>query len=106
MKETRDAPLPRGANAIAIPAIVSDEIARAPSREDAPGEVADVQVLAVHRRPALPICAEDRATHRLGLGPHRERGAEVADQRSDDVALPLAVGRASAAPRFNRIAAA
>ena len=32
--------------------------------------------------------------HRLGIRPHRERGAQIPDKRRDDVALPASVGSA------------
>ena len=42
--------------------------------------------------PALPICAFSTMRDRVGVGPHRQRDAEVANHRRDDVAVPAAVG--------------
>ena len=50
-----------------------------------------MQILAVHRSARLAhLCVQDHA-HRLGSGPHRERHADVANHRSNDVARPAAV---------------
>ena len=65
-------------------------------RQDAPVEVADVQVAAVHRRAGLAHLRVEDHAHGRRLVAHRERRADVADDRPDDVALPRAV---VAAPR-------
>ena len=52
-------------------------------------EVADVQVPAVHRRTGLAHLRVQHHPHRLGVGAHRERRAEIADDRADDVASPV-----------------
>ena len=60
-------------------------------RQIAPAEVSDVEVLAFHRRPRLSHLRGKRESNGLGMRPHRQRGAEVADERRDDVALPRSV---------------
>ena len=50
-------------------------------RQDAPVEVADVQVAAVHRRPGLAHLRVQDHPHGLRLRPHRQRRADVADDR-------------------------
>ena len=70
----RDAPAPSRANAIAMPAIVSAPIASGAAAGRTPHvEVADVQVLAVHRRPGLAHLRREHHAHRL-----RRRGASRA----------------------------
>ena len=55
-------------------------------------EVADVKVLAVHRRAGLAhLRGQDQRARTRGVRAHRESRAEVADQRRDDVAAPRAV---------------
>jgi hypothetical protein len=66
-------------------------------RQDAPVEIADVQVLAVERRADFAHLGVEDHAHRIGLGPHRQRDAEIADDRTDDVAAPAAVGAAERA---------
>ncbi len=57
-----------------MPAMVRDPIAeRRRCRQDAPREIADVQVLAVHRRPGLGHLRGQHQPHRLGGRTHRER---------------------------------
>ena len=57
-------------------------------RQDAVAEIADVQILAVHRRARLGHLRRQHHAHRLGRRAHRQRRAEVADDRRDDVAGP------------------
>ncbi len=73
------------------------------SRQDAVAHVAHVQVLAVHGRAGLPHLRRHHGAHRVRLGPHRERRAEIANQRRDDVAAPLGLlAEAVAAPQPDR----
>ena len=76
-------------------------------RQDSRAEVADVEILALHRRPGFSHLRGKRLPHRLGVRPHRERRAEVADERRDDVAaprpVPLAIRLAAAQPNGRRV---
>ena len=65
-------------------------------RQDAPREVADVQVLALHGRSGLAHLRREDEAHGLGIGPHREFGPEVSNERRDDVAAPGSVRGAKA----------
>ncbi len=58
------------------------------SRQDAVRQVAHVQVFAVHRRPGLRHLRRQHHPHRVGRRPHRQRDAEVANDRRDHVAVP------------------
>ncbi len=92
MKERATRPLPSRANASAIPAMVSDaDRERRGGGQDAPREIAHVQILAVHRRSGLAHLRGEDLTHGLGRRTHRERRAQIADDRRDDVARPHAV---------------
>ncbi len=73
-------------------------------RQDAPGEISDVEVLPVHRRPGLAGLRVEHHAHRLRGGPHGQRGPGVADQRRDDVAgpAPAPVPIARSAPQSKR----
>ena len=55
-------------------------------RDDAVREVADVEVLAVHRRAGLSHLRVEHHADGLGSVVHRDDGAEVADHRRNDVA--------------------
>ena len=76
-------------------------------RQHAPAEIADVQILAVHRRAGLAHLRVEHHPHRGGVRPHRER-------RRRDRESPARRRRRSrrrprcgnAAPRRSRIAAA
>ena len=106
MNDTRHALGARRAqNAIAMPAIESDpDRERRRRRQDAPLEVADVQVLAVHRRAGLAHLRAEHHAHGLLVVAHRQRHAEVADHRRHDVAVPGAVGVPdSSGPRRRRM---
>ena len=61
-------------------------------RQDPEREVADVQILAVHRRPGLPHLRRQHHPNRLGRGTHRQHHAEVADDRRHDVPVPVPAG--------------
>ncbi len=61
-------------------------------RQDARLEVAEMQILAVHRRTRLRHLRREHHPHRLAVALHRERGAQIANQRRDDVAAPAARG--------------
>ncbi len=75
-------------------------------QQDAPVEIAVAEVLAVGRRPGLPHLRVQHHAHGRRLGTHRQRGAEVANHRADDVAGPgSTVGSRYFAPRRRRIAA-
>ncbi len=63
-------------------------------REDAPREIADVEVLALHRRAGLAHLREEDHADDLRVGAHREHGAEIADERRHDIARPGAVAAA------------
>ena len=82
-----------------MPAIVSAPMASGAAAGRIPqSEVADVQVLPVHRRPGLRHLRRQRHPHRRRFRAHREDEAEIADERRDDVAAPgagLAVTRAA-----------
>ena len=102
MNETATRPEPSRQNAIAIPAIVSVAVVSgAAGGQDAVAEIADVQVLAFERRAGLAHLRVEHHPHGARLRAHRQRDAEVADQRADDVAGPSAVGAAErrAAPQ-------
>ena len=91
-----------------MPAIVSVAMpsgavgGRMPQRE-----VADVQVLPFQRRTGLRHLCVQCHPDRRRLAPHRERRAQIADQRCDHVAGPRAVGqlplRAAAQPDRGRV---
>ena len=88
----RDAARPSRANASAMPAIVRVLMASGAAAGRMPDvEVADVQVLAVHRRARLRHLRGQHHAHGLRLRAHRERHAEIADERRDDVAAPAAI---------------
>ena len=54
--------------------------------------------------PALPICARRIIAHGVVVAAHRQRDAEIANHRRDDVAAPGAVGAAvTFAPRLSRM---
>ena len=56
-------------------------------RKNAVREIADMQILSVHRRSGFAhLCVHDHA-HSFGSVVHGEHGAQVADHRCDDVAL-------------------
>ena len=74
--------------------------------QNAPREIADVQVLAVHRRSGLPHLRGEDLTHGLGRRTHRERHTEIANHRRDDVARPgavLVVRLATTEPNARRV---
>ena len=60
-------------------------------RDDAPVEVADVKIAPVHGRASLPHLRAQHHSHRRRLGPHRDRRAQIADDRPDHVTGPRAV---------------
>ncbi len=57
-------------------------------RQDPRVEVADVEVLAIHRRTGLRHLRRERQADGRRVARHRDRRAEVANQRGDDVAAP------------------
>ena len=57
-----------------------------------------MQVLAEHGRAVLAHLRDHHAAHRLGVVTHGQRGADVADDRRDDVASPAAVVTAVRGP--------
>ena len=60
-------------------------------RQHAPGPVAGVQVLAEHRRTGLAHLRAEHLPHGLFVVAHRQRDAEVANDRREHVAVPRAV---------------
>ena len=92
MNETATRPDPSRANAIAMPAIVNEEIARGAAAGRTPHAKSPMcRSLPFIGGPALPICGVEDAADGLLFRPHRERRAQIADQRRDDVASPGAV---------------
>ena len=60
-------------------------------RQDAPREVADVQILAVGGIAGFSHLRVQHHAHRRSVHPHGEHDAEIANRRSDDVTIPFAV---------------
>ena len=56
--------------------------------KDAVVEIADVKVLSVHRRSRLRHLRGERPADGFGLRTHRDRQAQIADQRRNDVSAP------------------
>jgi hypothetical protein len=75
-------------------------------RQNAPAEIAQVQVASVHGRAGLAHLGVQHHPDGGGFGTHRERGADVPDDRTNHVALPLAVRPRNFAPRRSRRALA
>ena len=65
-------------------------------RKNAPVEIPDVQILAVERRAGLGHLGVQRHPHGVGLMAHGEGDAQIANHRSDHVAVPASVGSAIA----------
>ncbi len=65
---------------------------RGGSGQDAPRQVADVEVLAVHRAAGLAHLGVQDHAHGLGRRAHGQGDTGVPDQRRRDVALPRSVG--------------
>ena len=68
-------------------------------RQHAPRPIAGVEVLAEHRRTGLAHLRAEHLTDGFFVVPHRQRDAEIANDRREDVAVPRAVRPSEIADR-------
>ena len=62
---------------------------RSRRRQDAPAQIADVQILAVHRRAGLGGLRAQHHPHGIRVTSHRQGDAKVADHRTNDISTPV-----------------
>ena len=65
-------------------------------RQHTPVGIADVQVLPAHRRIGLGHLGGENQPHGFRIGMHRQRDADIANHRRNDVAAPSSIGSAPA----------